>query len=75
LLTDVVMPGGIDGVTLVREARRQRPKLKALLTSGYMVGNVPGQSGAGADDLPLLTKPYDHADLARAIHEALGQLC
>jgi signal transduction histidine kinase/ActR/RegA family two-component response regulator len=73
LLTDVVMPGGMDGVALVREARRQRPELKALLTSGYMVGNVPGQSGADAKDLPLLTKPYDHADLARAIHQALGQ--
>jgi CheY-like chemotaxis protein len=71
LLTDVVMPGGMDGVALVREARRQRPELKALLTSGYMVRNVPNDSGAEAADLPLLSKPYEYADLARAVRAAL----
>jgi signal transduction histidine kinase/ActR/RegA family two-component response regulator len=71
LLTDVVMPGGMDGVALVREARRQRPELKALLTSGYIVGNVPNDSGAEGADLPLLSKPYERADLARAVRAAL----
>ncbi|HYZ20615.1 MAG TPA: ATP-binding protein [Rhodopila sp.] len=73
LLTDVVMPGGMNGVTLVREARRQQPGLKALLTSGYMVGNIRTESSAEAADLPLLSKPYDHADLARAVREALDR--
>jgi signal transduction histidine kinase/CheY-like chemotaxis protein len=71
LLTDVVMPGGMNGVVLVNEARRQRPGLKALLTSGYMAGNIPGESEAA--DLPLLSKPYQQADLARAIQEALAR--
>jgi signal transduction histidine kinase/CheY-like chemotaxis protein len=72
LLTDVVMPGGMNGVTLVREARRQRPELKALLTSGYLAGNVAGEAEADAADLPLLSKPYQQADLARAIRNALS---
>lgn len=73
LLTDVVMPGGMNGITLVAEARRQRPALKVLLTSGYMPGQVPGGAAADTSELPLLSKPYEQADLARAIREALGR--
>jgi signal transduction histidine kinase/ActR/RegA family two-component response regulator len=73
LLTDVVMPGGMNGVALVNEARRQRPGLKVLLTSGYMAGNIPSESEAAAADLPLLSKPYQQADLAQAIQEALAR--
>jgi CheY-like chemotaxis protein len=34
LLSDVIMPGGMNGVQLTVEARRIRPKLTVLLTSG-----------------------------------------
>ena len=33
---DVVMPGGRTGVQLTTEARRLRPELRVLLTSGYV---------------------------------------
>ena len=48
LLTDVVMPGGMNGVELAHEARRLCPELKALLTSGYTAGHVQGASEAEA---------------------------
>jgi signal transduction histidine kinase/CheY-like chemotaxis protein len=71
LLTDVIMPGGMNGVELVREARRRRPELKALLTSGYTAGHVAGESETETGDLALLSKPYQQTDLARAVEEAL----
>ena len=73
LLTDVVMPGGMNGVALAREARRLRPGLKALLTSGYVAAGVSGGQDADAADLALLAKPYQHADLGQAIQRAIGR--
>ncbi len=35
LFTDIVMAGGMTGIDLAQEARRLRPKLKILFTSGY----------------------------------------
>ncbi|MFQ5971092.1 MAG: PAS domain S-box protein, partial [Alphaproteobacteria bacterium] len=35
LFTDLIMPGGMNGDELAREARRLRPDLKVLFTSGY----------------------------------------
>jgi signal transduction histidine kinase/CheY-like chemotaxis protein len=72
LLTDVVMPGGMNGHALVREAQRKRPGLKALLTSGYTATSGAETSKADVADLALLSKPYQQAELARAIQAALG---
>jgi CheY-like chemotaxis protein len=58
LFTDVVMPGGIGGVELAREARALRPDIKLLFASG--LGAIPtDQSGALAQEVELLMKPYD----------------
>ena len=35
LFTDVVMPGGLDGRALAEAARRLRPLLRVLFTSGF----------------------------------------
>ena len=55
LFTDIVMPG-MDGFALAHEAKRIRPELKVVYTSGY-IRDVPwGQSGVGYG--PLLAKPW-----------------
>lgn len=70
LFTDVIMPGGLSGRELADAARRLRPGLRVLFTSGYTEDAFaqPGQPDAG---LPLLPKPYRRAELARAVRDAL----
>jgi CheY-like chemotaxis protein len=68
MLTDAIMPG-MSGADLMVEARRRRPDLKLLLTSGYSVAETPD----GAEDVPLLKKPYNLAELYRVIREVLGE--
>ena len=62
LFTDVVMPGGMDGVMLARQALQMHPGLKVLLTSGYAKTLLEDDDPPGA----LLSKPYRKNDLARA---------
>jgi len=72
LFSDVVMPGTMDGLDLAYEARRLRPGLKVLLTSGF-----PGVRSAdrrmASCPFPLLNKPYPHDALARAVREGLDR--
>jgi PAS domain S-box-containing protein len=68
LFTDHVMPGGLTGVELAREARALRPALKVLLTSGYSKRATDGAHGEG---FPSIAKPYRRSDLAESIRIAL----
>ena len=70
LFSDVVMPGGMNGVQLAVEARRLRPGLKVLLTSGY-ADTVLREHDIPANT-PLLSKPYHREDLAQKIRLVLG---
>lgn len=58
LFSDVVMPGGIDGYELARQAKAMHPSIKVLLTSGYL-------------DAGLLTKPYSQSELAQRLRKEL----
>jgi CheY-like chemotaxis protein len=69
MFSDVVMPGGINGRDLARQARQLRPQLRILLTSGYTEKSVA--AGPGALDLSILSKPYGRQQLASAIRAAL----
>jgi len=68
LFTDIVMPKGMDGIELAREARRLRPKLQILLASGYpRDGRDRGEDIA--DDAVFVMKPYQVSVLAESLRE------
>ncbi|MGN2253673.1 PAS domain S-box protein [Frateuria sp. GZRe12] len=69
LLTDVVMPQ-IDGRRLAEEARRRRPGLKVLFTTGYSAAAAQ-RNGATDPQSPLLGKPYTLAELGRKLRQVL----
>ncbi len=71
LFTDVVMPGGMDGRVLADAARRLRPALRVLYTSGY-TENAIVHHGRLNNGAPLLGKPYRRSDLGRAVRQALA---
>jgi CheY-like chemotaxis protein len=72
LFSDIVMPGGMSGVELSRQARKLRPDLKVLLTSGF--AEVAVRSGEPAGDaISFLSKPYRKHELARRIRETLAR--
>ena len=70
LLTDLVMPGGKNGVELAREAIRKRPGLPVILSSGYS-GDTLGP--AEQAPWPLLRKPYARDGLTAVIKRVMSQ--
>jgi two-component system, NtrC family, sensor kinase len=70
VFTDIVMPGGMDGVELARTLRGRYPSLTILLATGY---SNAAQKAAG-EGFPILLKPYQLGALEHAIAEAVGGL-
>ena len=74
LLTDIVMPGGINGRELAHRARQRWPEIKIVFTSGFSEARLNGDGGRLAACTPLLSKPYRKEDLASAAREALDRV-
>lgn len=71
LFTDIVMPGGINGIELARLARAVRPNLKVLYTSGFPCERHGENLETNVDGV-LLTKPYRRQDLKNAMAQVLA---
>ena len=72
LFTDVIMPGGMNGLQLVDEAHKLRPRLPVLVTTGYM-DELPGPGQAQGQRLNVLAKPYKQGDLLARVEAALAR--
>jgi len=68
LISDVVMPG-MDGPTMVREARESRPDLKILFMSGYAEEQL--RKSIDIENVNFLPKPFSVTDLAEAARRAV----
>jgi two-component system NtrC family sensor kinase len=70
LLTDVVLPGGMNGRQLSDEVRKQRPATRILYMTGY-TRNAIIHHGRLDPDIDLLTKPFTADALARKVRRML----
>ncbi len=71
LYTDILMPGGMNGIELARAALRLRPDLRVLFSSGYAEEAVVD----AARQMPrasFLQKPFRGDALARAVRNVLA---
>jgi PAS domain S-box-containing protein len=72
LFTDVVLPGGMTGADVAREARARQPGLKVLFATGY-ARNAIIHHGRLDPGVELLTKPFTFADLSTKIRAILDR--
>ena len=71
-LTDIVLPGGVDGVALLKEAIRARPRMGVLCMSGYDPTQQHRQ-WLRVQNIAFLEKPFSSARLAQALERVLAQ--
>jgi CheY-like chemotaxis protein len=72
LFTDVVLPSGMSGAELAKEARSIQPDLKILFTTGYARNAIVHQ-GRLDPGVELITKPFSYADLAARVRDILDE--
>lgn len=70
VFTDIIMPGGKNGLDLAMEVRQIRPDVRIILTTGYS-GGARIASRVANENLPLIRKPYSKRDIAWAIRDSL----
>ncbi|MDP2332982.1 MAG: PAS domain S-box protein [Reyranella sp.] len=70
LLTDVIMPGAMNGKALAEEAARRWPRMRIVFMSGYTEDAVI-HHGRLDPGVLLLSKPFRRAELAQMLRRAL----
>ncbi len=72
LFTDIVLPGGMNGVQVAEQARLKNPALSVLFTSGYD-RNALAREGRLPAGVELLTKPYGCAELSARVQQMIDR--
>ncbi len=70
VFSDIMMPGGMNGVELAKEIRSRRMDLPILLTSGY---SEAAKQAAESQGIKILRKPYQLAELSEALRGAIAR--
>jgi CheY-like chemotaxis protein len=71
LLTDIILPGGMDGGQLANQARKVRPDLNLLFMSGYARDAFSKESHLLAD-IQLIKKPFLSETLIASVRSVLA---
>lgn len=74
LLTDMLMPGGLNGRQLAEQLLSLRPQLKVLYMSGY-ADNIIAHHDAQAAGMAFLYKPFTPEVLTQQIRQVLDGGC
>ncbi len=72
LVTDLVMPGKLDGQALAGRLREKRPDMRVLLTTGY-VNDTIDERRLAALGMELLRKPYTAEELLISVRRCLDR--
>ncbi len=72
LLTDIVLPGTMNGQELAQQARRMHSRLQVIFMSGYSDPDSLPKEGAAGERPALLGKPFRRAQLAAMVADMVG---
>ncbi|HTV31416.1 MAG TPA: response regulator [Xanthobacteraceae bacterium] len=72
IITDVVLPGDIDGVSLLKEVMHARPTMGVLCISGYEP-SLSDRKWLKVQNIELLEKPFCLGQLAKALDIVFGR--
>ncbi|MBU2286731.1 MAG: response regulator, partial [Gammaproteobacteria bacterium] len=72
LITDVGLPGGLNGRQVADAGRILKPDLRVLFITGYAENAAVG-NGHLEPGMQVLTKPFDVVSLARKVGEMIAQ--
>jgi PAS domain S-box-containing protein len=72
MITDVIMPGGMNGKQLADRMKTIRPEMKVLYISGYADGSLFSNAGQEAQ-IQLLEKPFSPQNLVRKVRQLLDE--
>ncbi len=72
MITDLIMPGGMNGAVLAQRARLQRPEIRIIYSSGFPADALAERTYL-LPDCPLLRKPYQRSELQTVLRRELGE--
>jgi PAS domain S-box-containing protein len=70
MVTDIIMPGGMNGVEMAVMARELNPNLKVIYSSGFPADALMEKNGTVIDG-PLLRKPYHRAEFSSMVQRMM----
>jgi CheY-like chemotaxis protein len=72
LFTDMLMPGGMNGLELAERLKKEKSSLKIIRSSGYC-GDTAAIPPAAGQEIVYLPKPYAPALLAKTVRRCLDK--
>ena len=68
LLTDIIMPGGMNGIELAEKVTSKRPEIKVIFCSGFP-SDAFSEKILPLAERPLLRKPYQRSELLSVVRK------